>query len=61
MVIRMFAVMCANCPDLAVCLLRQDVSNTLVYLLCGEQGASAHIEVRLHASNSPSFLLSAYV
>ncbi|KAF6033617.1 hypothetical protein EB796_008077 [Bugula neritina] len=45
MVIRMFAVMCANCPDLAVCLLRQDVSNTLVYLLCGEQGASAHIEL----------------
>ena len=45
MVIRMFVIMCSNCPELAVCLLRQSVANTLVYLLCGEQTASNHVEV----------------
>lgn len=46
MVIRMFVVMCNNCTELAVCLLRQNVSDTLVYLLCGQQSAaSANIEV----------------
>jgi len=39
-VIRMFVVMCTNCPELAVCLLRQNVADTLVYLLCGQNAAS---------------------
>ncbi|XP_067948711.1 E3 ubiquitin-protein ligase TRIP12-like [Watersipora subatra] len=45
MVVRMFVLMCSNCPELAVCLLRQSVANTLVYLLCGEQVASKHVEL----------------
>ena len=40
MVIRMFVIMCTNCTELAVCLLRQSVSNTLVYLLCGQQSSN---------------------
>ncbi|XP_052218873.1 E3 ubiquitin-protein ligase TRIP12-like isoform X2 [Dreissena polymorpha] len=35
MVIRMLAIMCGNCPDLAVVLLRQKVADTLCYLLVG--------------------------
>ncbi|XP_074658456.1 E3 ubiquitin-protein ligase TRIP12-like [Tubulanus polymorphus] len=35
MAIRMMAVMCANCPDLAVVLLKQNIADTLCYLLVG--------------------------
>lgn len=35
MVIRMLAVMCASCPDLAVVLLKQKIADTLCYLLVG--------------------------
>lgn len=35
MVIRMLAIMCGSCPDLAVVLLRQKVAETLCYLLVG--------------------------
>ncbi|XP_062604886.1 E3 ubiquitin-protein ligase TRIP12-like [Saccostrea cucullata] len=35
MVIRMLAIMCASCPDLAVVLLKQKIADTLCYLLVG--------------------------
>ncbi|CAH1781422.1 unnamed protein product [Owenia fusiformis] len=35
MVIRMLAVMCANCSDLAVVLLKQNIADTLCFLLVG--------------------------
>ncbi|KAJ8310279.1 hypothetical protein KUTeg_012144 [Tegillarca granosa] len=35
MVIRMLAIMCASCPDLAVILLKQKIAETLCYLLVG--------------------------
>lgn len=34
-VLRMLSVMCANCPDLALTLLRQSIAETLLYLLTG--------------------------
>ncbi|XP_045472150.1 E3 ubiquitin-protein ligase TRIP12 isoform X2 [Harmonia axyridis] len=34
-VLRMLSVMCANCPDLALTLLKQNIAETLVYLLTG--------------------------
>uniref|UniRef100_A0A182PRP1 E3 ubiquitin-protein ligase n=1 Tax=Anopheles epiroticus TaxID=199890 RepID=A0A182PRP1_9DIPT len=34
-VVRMLSVMCANCPDLAITLLKNDIASTLVYLLTG--------------------------
>ncbi|KAF8784377.1 E3 ubiquitin-protein ligase TRIP12 like protein [Argiope bruennichi] len=37
-VIRMLAVMCASCPELAVVLLKQNISETLRYLLMGTSG-----------------------
>ncbi|XP_052815932.1 E3 ubiquitin-protein ligase TRIP12-like isoform X2 [Mya arenaria] len=46
MVIRMLAIMCGNCPDLAVVLLRQKVADTLCYLLVGtSEEASKQIEL----------------
>ncbi|ELU17507.1 hypothetical protein CAPTEDRAFT_164474 [Capitella teleta] len=46
-VIRMLVLMCANCPDLAVILLKQNIADTLCYLLVGtsEQGASETVEL----------------
>ncbi|KAM4042651.1 E3 ubiquitin-protein ligase TRIP12-like isoform 1-T2 [Anomaloglossus baeobatrachus] len=35
MVVRMFSLMCSNCPTLAVQLLRQNIAKTLHFLLCG--------------------------
>ncbi|XP_070496016.1 E3 ubiquitin-protein ligase TRIP12 isoform X2 [Chironomus tepperi] len=32
-VVRMMSVMCANCPDLAITLLKNDIASTLLYLL----------------------------
>lgn len=34
-VLRMLSVMCANCPDLALTLLKQNIADTLLYLLTG--------------------------
>ncbi|KAG5888420.1 hypothetical protein JTB14_016323 [Gonioctena quinquepunctata] len=34
-VLRMLSVMCTNCPDLALTLLKQNIAETLVYLLTG--------------------------
>ncbi|XP_030755174.1 E3 ubiquitin-protein ligase TRIP12 isoform X2 [Sitophilus oryzae] len=34
-VLRMLSVMCANCPDLALTLLKQSIAETLLYLLTG--------------------------
>ncbi|XP_039296101.1 E3 ubiquitin-protein ligase TRIP12 isoform X2 [Nilaparvata lugens] len=34
-VLRMMSVMCANCPDLSMALLKQNISDTLSYLLTG--------------------------
>lgn len=46
MVIRMLAIMCGNCPDLAVVLLRQKVADTLCYLLVGtSEEATKNIEL----------------
>lgn len=34
-VLRMLSIMCTNCPDLALTLLKQNISETLLYLLTG--------------------------
>lgn len=44
-VIRMLAVMCASCPELAVQLLKQNISETLKYLLMGPSTNSDDIEL----------------
>lgn len=54
-VVRMLSVMCANCPDLAITLLKNDIASTLLYLLTGSVEASANGEVELVA-RSPSEL-----
>lgn len=53
-VLRMLSVMCANCPDLALTLLRQNIAETLCYLLTGSGDANAD-EVEL-VSRSPQEL-----
>ncbi|XP_063224587.1 E3 ubiquitin-protein ligase TRIP12 isoform X2 [Bacillus rossius redtenbacheri] len=47
-VLRMLSVMCANCPDLALTLLKQDIAETLLYLLTGS-GDAVQDEVELVA------------
>lgn len=53
-VIRMLSIMCSNCPDLAITLLKIDIDATLLYLLTGSSdtlatrqanGSSADIEL----------------
>ncbi|XP_050295827.1 E3 ubiquitin-protein ligase TRIP12 isoform X2 [Anthonomus grandis grandis] len=39
-VLRMLSVMCANCPDLALTLLKQNIAETLLYLLTGSAEVS---------------------
>lgn len=39
-VVRMLSVMCANCPDLAINLLKNDIASTLLYLLTGSVDSS---------------------
>lgn len=39
-VLRMLSVMCASCPDLALTLLRQNIAETLCYLLTGSGDAN---------------------
>lgn len=40
-VIRMLSIMCANCPDLAITLLKIDIDATLLYLLTGSSDTMA--------------------
>ncbi|PNF34561.1 E3 ubiquitin-protein ligase TRIP12 [Cryptotermes secundus] len=53
-VLRMLSVMCASCPDLALMLLRQNIAETLCYLLTGSGDANVD-EVEL-VSRSPQEL-----
>ena len=57
-VVRMLSLMCANCPDLAISLLKSDIASTLLYLLTGNadplpKSAAIHVEL---ISRSPSEL-----
>lgn len=54
-VVRMLAVMCANCPDLAITLLKNDIASTLLYLLTGSSDPISSIDVEL-VSRSPAEL-----
>lgn len=54
-VVRMLSVMCANCPDLAITLLKNDIASTLLYLLTNSTIRSANGEVDL-VQRSPSEL-----
>lgn len=54
-VVRMLSVMCANCPDLAITLLKSDIAATLLYLLTGSTETVKTGEVEL-VSRSPSEL-----
>lgn len=54
-VVRMLSVMCANCPDLAITLLKNDIASTLLYLLTNSATRSANGEVDL-VQRSPSEL-----
>lgn len=57
-VVRMLSLMCANCPDLAISLLKSDIAATLLYLLTGNadplpKSVSTHVDL---ISRSPSEL-----
>lgn len=54
-VVRMLSVMCANCPDLAITLLKNDIASTLLYLLTNSAVRSENGEVDL-VQRSPSEL-----
>lgn len=54
-VLRMLSVMCSCCPDLALSLLRQNIAETLCYLLTGSGEAIGDTEVEL-VSRSPQEL-----
>lgn len=54
-VVRMMSVMCANCPDLAITLLKNDIASTLLYLLTNSATRSSNGEVEL-VQRSPSEL-----
>lgn len=54
-VVRMISVMCANCPDLAITLLKNDIASTLLYLLTNSATRSSNGEVDL-VQRSPSEL-----
>jgi E3 ubiquitin-protein ligase TRIP12 len=45
--IRMLSVMCANCPDLAITLLKNDIASTLLYLLTNSATRKLNIDVEL--------------
>lgn len=51
-VLRMLSIMCANCPDLALVLLKQNIAETLLYLLTGSVEAN-HDEVELVPRQPP--------
>uniref|UniRef100_A0A182M584 E3 ubiquitin-protein ligase n=1 Tax=Anopheles culicifacies TaxID=139723 RepID=A0A182M584_9DIPT len=53
-VVRMLSVMCANCPDLAITLLKNDIASTLLYLLTGSaESVTSDVEL---VPRSPSEL-----
>ncbi|XP_067615861.1 E3 ubiquitin-protein ligase TRIP12 isoform X5 [Eurosta solidaginis] len=56
-VVRMLSLMCGNCPDLAISLLKNDIASTLLYLLTGNAESNisntSHVEL---TTRSPSEL-----
>ncbi|XP_039958082.1 uncharacterized protein LOC120773217 isoform X2 [Bactrocera tryoni] len=56
-VVRMLSLMCGNCPDLAISLLKNDIASTLLYLLTGNAdpntSTASHVEL---ITRSPSEL-----
>ncbi|XP_071951146.1 E3 ubiquitin-protein ligase TRIP12-like isoform X2 [Antedon mediterranea] len=52
MVVRMLSVMCASCPELAVQLLKQNIADTISYLLIGPS-ESASVEIELIPRTPP--------
>lgn len=55
MVVRMLVIMCASCPDLAVVLLKQNIADTLCFLLVGSSDRDATKPVEL-VSRTPQEL-----
>uniref|UniRef100_A0AAY5KIB2 E3 ubiquitin-protein ligase n=1 Tax=Esox lucius TaxID=8010 RepID=A0AAY5KIB2_ESOLU len=47
MVVRMFSLMCSNCPCLAVQLMKQNIAETLRFLLCGASNVSCQEQIDL--------------
>ncbi|XP_072330044.1 E3 ubiquitin-protein ligase TRIP12 isoform X6 [Scyliorhinus torazame] len=47
MVVRMFSLMCSNCPNLAVQLMKQNIAETLRFLLCGASSGSCQEQIDL--------------
>ncbi|KAG2462275.1 TRIPC ligase, partial [Polypterus senegalus] len=47
MVVRMFSLMCSNCPSLAVQLMKQNIAETLRFLLCGASNGSCQDQIDL--------------
>ncbi|KAK2912642.1 E3 ubiquitin-protein ligase TRIP12 isoform X1 [Channa argus] len=47
MVVRMFSLMCSNCPCLAVQLMKQNIAETLRFLLCGASNGSCQEQIEL--------------
>ncbi|XP_072317894.1 E3 ubiquitin-protein ligase TRIP12 isoform X1 [Eucyclogobius newberryi] len=47
MVVRMFSLMCSNCPCLAVQLMKQNIAETLRFLLCGSSNGSCQEQIEL--------------
>ncbi|NXF16481.1 TRIPC ligase, partial [Rhodinocichla rosea] len=47
MVVRMFSLMCSNCPSLAVQLMKQNIAETLHFLLCGASNGSCQEQIDL--------------
>ncbi|XP_059187713.1 E3 ubiquitin-protein ligase TRIP12 isoform X4 [Centropristis striata] len=47
MVVRMFSLMCSNCPCLAVHLMKQNIAETLRFLLCGASNGSCQEQIEL--------------
>jgi E3 ubiquitin-protein ligase TRIP12 len=47
-VLRMLSVMCSSCPELAITLLRQNIADTLLFLLTGSTVPNPQDEVHLY-------------
>ncbi|XP_038123938.1 E3 ubiquitin-protein ligase TRIP12 isoform X6 [Cyprinodon tularosa] len=47
MVVRMLSLMCSNCPTLAVQLMKQNIAETLRFLLCGASNGSCQEQIEL--------------
>ncbi|XP_063696706.1 E3 ubiquitin-protein ligase TRIP12, partial [Culicoides brevitarsis] len=50
-VVRMLSLICTNCPDLALTLLKSDIASTLLYLLTGTSEIDINKEVELISRN----------